>query len=113
MVFILQFATEKTNHGVKLYRRVARHIDVETCPVGSIAFYLFYQFDVIKEMEDPTSISLTTLCGLISNSSQIFVAMIEQRSWRTKTYHSTTLIDQTCKAIGISTKSHMQIGCKL
>ena len=32
----------------------------------------------------PALISLTTLPGLISNSSPIFVAMIKQRFWRTK-----------------------------
>ena len=53
MVFILQFATGKTNHGVKLYGRVAWHVNVSLCPIGSIAFYLFYRFEVTKEMDEP------------------------------------------------------------
>ena len=73
MIFILQFATGKTNHGMKLYRRVSRHVDVETCPVGLIAFYLFYRFEVTKEMDDPSIDS-------ISNLSPIFIAKIERRS---------------------------------
>ena len=54
-VFIVQFATGKTNHRVKLYGRVVRHVDVVRCPVGSIAFYLFYQFHVTKEMDNPNT----------------------------------------------------------
>ena len=54
MVFIMQFATGKTNQGVKLYWQVARHVNVLNCPIGSIAFYLFYHFEVTKEMDDPS-----------------------------------------------------------
>ena len=50
----MHFATGKTNHGVKLYGRVARHVDILNCPIGSIAFYLFYCFEVTKEMDDPS-----------------------------------------------------------
>ena len=83
MVFIIQFATGKTNHGVKLYGRVARHIDVKMCPVVSIAIY----FTILRWQRKWTiqkSIFLTIWCGSVSNSSQTFVAMIKQRSWRTK-----------------------------
>ena len=44
MVFILQFATGKSNQGVKRNGRATRQVDIKMCLVGSMAFYLFYQF---------------------------------------------------------------------
>ena len=49
----MQFAIDgKTNHGIKLYGHVAQHVNISSCPVGSIGFYLFYCFYITKEFED-------------------------------------------------------------
>ena len=111
MVFIMQFATGKTNHGVKLYGRVARHVNVSNCPVGSIAFYLFYRFEVTKEMDDPG-------IDFFDNSTWFDIKFITDirchdrtKILENKTY--STAIDRTCKALGIATNSRMHIGRKL
>ena len=53
MVSTMQFATGKTNYGTKLYRRVARHVDITNCLIRSIMSTFFYHFKVTKELEDP------------------------------------------------------------
>ena len=113
MVFIMQFATGKTNHGVKLYGRVgtSRHVNALNCPIGPIAFHLFYHFEVTKEMDNPS-------IDFFDNSTWFDIKFITDISCRdqtkileNKTY--STAIDQTCKVLGISTKSWMHIGHKL
>ena len=105
MVFIMQFATGKTNHGVKLYGRVgtSRHVNALNCPIGPIAFHLFYHFEVTKEMDNPS-------IDFFDNSTWFDIKFITDISCRdqtkileNKTY--STAIDQTCKVLGISTKS--------
>ena len=51
--FVLQFATGKTNHGTKLFGRVARNADITQCPFGAIAMHLRCQMSCSNEMEDP------------------------------------------------------------
>jgi len=53
-IFILQFATGKTNHGTKLFGRVARNVNVTLCPVGAVGMYLYYRFLSSKEMSNST-----------------------------------------------------------
>ena len=50
--FILQFATGKTNHGIKLFGRVARHVDVTQCPVGAAAMHLHHRFLCTSKFEE-------------------------------------------------------------
>ena len=101
MVFILQFATGKTNHGVKLYGRVGRHVDVEMGPVG-----------VTKEMDNPS-------IDFFDNSMWFNIKFItdicccdQTKFLVNKTYSNP--IEQTCTTVlGISTTSQLYIGCKL
>ena len=55
VVLILQIAIGKVNKGKTLYGRVMRHKDVELCPVGALAMYLFHRFQVAKEEIDLSS----------------------------------------------------------
>ena len=50
-MFILQFAAGKTNHGIKLFGRVARHVDVTQCPVGAVAMHSHHRFLRVNEFE--------------------------------------------------------------
>ena len=47
---MLQMATGKTNRGIKLSGRVARHVNPHMCAVGSLGFYLMYCFHHSGEM---------------------------------------------------------------
>ena len=51
MVMLLQFNNSKTNNGLKLFGRVARHKDPRLCAVGAMSFYLFYQFHITCEFD--------------------------------------------------------------
>ena len=110
MVFIMQCATGKTNHSVKLHRRVAtRHVEVTNCPIRSIAFYLFYHCEVIKELEDPNiDFFDNSIWLIIKFVTDTCFAVIKQK--QNVLYHT---IGQTCKVLGVSLKSCMQTGCKL
>ena len=50
--FILQFATGKTNHGIKLFGRFARHVDVTQCPVGAVAMHLHCRLLCTSKFEE-------------------------------------------------------------
>ena len=50
-VAVLQIATGKTNKGLKLYGRVARHKEVNMCPIGALGFYLMYRFSTTNEFD--------------------------------------------------------------
>ena len=52
-ISVIQLATGKTNHGIKLYGRCLRHKDVKLCGVGAMAMYLMYRFELSKEMDPP------------------------------------------------------------
>ena len=61
-VFILQFATGKTNHGIKLFGRVARHVDVTQCPVGAVAMHLHCGFLCASKFEEVEENTDFTFC---------------------------------------------------
>lgn len=52
-VFLMAIVTGKTvrSGGPKQYGRATRHKDVTQCPIGALAFYLFYRFDVNNEFD--------------------------------------------------------------
>ncbi|KAG7360183.1 centromere DNA-binding like protein [Nitzschia inconspicua] len=53
-ILMLQMRTGKTNgSNLKLYGRAGRHKDPTMCPMGALAFYLFYRFHKTKEMDPP------------------------------------------------------------
>ena len=58
-VDIMQLAFGKTNNGLKLFGRVARHKDPRLCAVGAKAFYLLYRFDVTGEFTDDCEVDFT------------------------------------------------------
>ena len=101
MVFIMNFATGKTNHGwySSCILLQGRQIMVSSSmgewpgmwtswivpldPLHS-TFFIVFVLRWQRKWTIQTSVSLTTQRGLISNSSQIFVAVIKQKSWRRK-----------------------------
>ncbi|KAG7350141.1 centromere DNA-binding like protein [Nitzschia inconspicua] len=53
-IFLLQMRTGKSNGAnLKLYGRAGRHKDPTMCPMGALAFYLFYRFNKTNEMDPP------------------------------------------------------------
>jgi len=108
MVFILQFANCKTNDGVKLFGRVARHIDPTSCAIGSIALYLLYRFHVTKEMDHD-------VINFFDNASWFDIKFITEirsqnmsKSINNKTYY--TSIKKACEVLEIPSAHFVHLG---
>jgi hypothetical protein len=104
VVLILQIAIGKVNKGKTLYGRVMRHRDVELCPVGALALYLFYRFQVAKEELDLSANSkwfdVKLLLG--TNSTDHTKAMHDQQYAKT--------IKKVCSELGLVTSHFVHFG---
>ena len=108
-IFIMQFATGKTNNGIKLYGRVGRHADVSSCAIGSVAFYLFYRFSVTGEFDEQDAVDF------FHNNSWFdmkFITEIRSQDRNkiisTCTYYNA--IKTACHKLGIITKHYVHLG---
>lgn len=50
-ILIMRISDGKSNANKIVFGRVMRHIDVNACAIGGLAFYLMLRFEVTKEME--------------------------------------------------------------
>jgi hypothetical protein len=49
----MQMVTGKTNNGLKLFARVARHANPNSCAIDSLGFFFMYRFHMSGEMNVP------------------------------------------------------------
>jgi Centromere DNA-binding protein complex CBF3 subunit, domain 2 len=52
-VFFAPFFEGKTNHGIHLFGRFMRALDMLECPVSHLAMYLFWRFENSQEFNPP------------------------------------------------------------
>ena len=104
VVLILQIAVGKVNKGKTLYGRVMRHRDVTLCPIGALALYLFYRFQVDKEELDLSAnknwFDIKLLLG--TNCNDTTKAMLDQQYAKT--------VKKVCNELGLVTSHFVHIG---
>ena len=100
----------KTNHGIHLFGHAMRFKDVLLCPIGALAFHLFYRFTISGEMEPPPDftdnsawfdIKLYTDCTLANRTKGIGASVYGDS------------IGRVFKVLNMRTKHTAHIGRKL
>jgi len=96
---------------VKLFGRVARHVDPTSCAIGSIVLYLLYRFHVTKEMDnEEIDFFVNESCFDIK-----FITEIRLKDMRKSISNSTyyQAIKKACLELGISSAHFVHLGSVL
>ena len=112
-ILIMQMATGKTNNGLKLFGRVARHANPNSCAVGSLGFFLMYRFHTSGEMD--TRGENARAPDFFVNQSWFHIKLLTESNSsnnktciRNTTYY--TAIKEACKKLSIATNHFVHIG---
>ena len=110
-ILMLQMATGKTNKGIKLFGRVARHVDPQLCAVGSLGFYLMYRFHHSGEMTQTGPDAVDFCVNSTWFDKKLLAEYKSSSSSKTmsnRTY--ATAINDACKMLGIALFHAVHLG---